>query len=249
MRSDMAKVIVERPRRGAHFKYRKGYKKALQKTPPEEWSKRESIYAHKGHTKFFNEHLGPLRRYLRKQAGRPWNKVYAEICERLRLDSVVQSHVRDHVEDFVALDVVEIDGVLRHNSGWRRGRPLGIAGWTFLYVCPRTGILRLIKPPARQTPPTRICETDLRQYHHIGELWFEVRLRKLPDDVDGLWEVLLEKPVRDCRPDELTRRYGMAAYAVSKRPLKRDEARALLKRPRSTHKNKLVFVQPEFDLP
>jgi hypothetical protein len=244
MRSDMAKVIVERPRRGARFKYRKGYKKSLQTTPPEEWSKRESIYAHKGHTKFFNEHLGPLRRYLQKQVGRPWNKVHAEICERLRLDSVIQGHVRDHVEDFVALDVIEIDGVPCHGTGWQRGRPLGKFGWTFLYVCPRTGILRLIKPPRRVAPLTRICETDLRQYHRIGEVWFDVRLRKLPDEVDGLWEVLLEKPVRDCPADLLTRRYGMAAYAISKRPLKRDEARALLKRPRKTHRNKLTFVRP-----
>jgi hypothetical protein len=242
MRSDMAKVIVERPRLGARFKYRKGYKKALQKTAPEEWAQRESIYAHKGHTKFFNEHLGPLRRYLQKQAGRPWNKVYSEICERLRLDSVIQSHVRDHVEDYVALDVVEINGVVCHNSGWHRGQPLGTFGRTFLYVCPRTGILRVVKPPRPDSPPVRICESEFRQYHRVGELWFEVRLRKLPDDIDGLWEVLLEKPVRDCRPQELTRQYGMAAYATSKRPLKREEARALAKRPRRMHKNNMVFV-------
>jgi hypothetical protein len=216
--------------------------KTRQKTPPDEWTKRESIYSLKGHTKEFNEHLGPLRRYLRKQAGRSWNKVHAEICERLRLDSAIQSHVRDHVEGYVELDVVEIDGVPCHSSGRERGRPLETSRWNFLYVCPRTGILRLVKPQRQGPPPTRICESELRQYHRVGEFWFDVRLCKLPDDVAGLWEVLLEKPVRDCAVEELTRRYGMAAYATSKRPLKRDEARALLKRPRTTHKNNMVFV-------
>jgi DNA invertase Pin-like site-specific DNA recombinase len=50
MRSDMAKVIVERPRRGMRQKCAKGYKKALQKLAPEDWQKRESIFAQKGHT-------------------------------------------------------------------------------------------------------------------------------------------------------------------------------------------------------
>jgi len=99
MRSDMDKVIVERSRHGRRQKSAKGYSKRWQQTPPEDWPKRENIIAHKGRTKYFNEHLGPLRRYLAKQVRRPWNKVFAEICENLRLDSVVQSHVRDHILD------------------------------------------------------------------------------------------------------------------------------------------------------
>jgi hypothetical protein len=32
----------------------------------------------RGDRKQMNESLGPLRRYLERQVGRPWNKVYAE---------------------------------------------------------------------------------------------------------------------------------------------------------------------------
>jgi hypothetical protein len=41
--------------------------------------------------KALNENLAPLRRYLLKQIGRPWNKVFSEICQNLRVDSVVQN--------------------------------------------------------------------------------------------------------------------------------------------------------------
>src|SRR5262245_39631056 len=140
MRSDMAKVIVERPRRGLRQRCVKGYKKALQRLAPDEWHKRESIFALKGHTKFFNEHLGPLRRYLRKQVGRPWNKVLAEICEYIRADSAVQSHVRDHLPDFVEMHAIEVDGVICHGAGWLLGMPLQAGRWREFYVCPRTGL-------------------------------------------------------------------------------------------------------------
>ena len=56
--------------------------------------------------KSLNEHLGPLRRYLSSQVGRPWDKVYAEICAHISVDSAVQDHVRDHVFDYVTVDVL-----------------------------------------------------------------------------------------------------------------------------------------------
>jgi hypothetical protein len=57
---------------------------------------------HSGSAKELNENLSPLRRYLERQVGRPWNKVYSEIAEHLRPDNVVQQHVRDHLRNFVA---------------------------------------------------------------------------------------------------------------------------------------------------
>ena len=50
-----------------------------------------------------NENLAPLQRYLARQVGRPWNKIYAEIAEHLKPTSTVQQHVRDHLKDFVQL--------------------------------------------------------------------------------------------------------------------------------------------------
>lgn len=238
MRSDMAKVIVERPRIGHRLDEKKGYRKSWQRRDPESWPQRESIFARGGHEKWFNEHLAPLRRYLQKQVGRPWNKVFAEICENLSLDSVIQSHVRDHVNDYVATDVIEESGRLYHgfNSFQFSGRPLDESRFALLYVCPRTGILRLVKQRKHQPVVKRICESETRQFHRLNDAWFEVRLRTLPQDSDGCWDAVLEKPVGRCRLDELKTCYGFVAYALSKRPLKPDETRALLKRLKNSRK-------------
>jgi hypothetical protein len=92
MRADMAKVIVERPRKkgGAWIKL-KGYRRRLRRYGEEGPPVREGIKAcWRGGTKYLNEHLGPLRRYLDKQVGRPWDKVFSEICAHIDRSNAVQ---------------------------------------------------------------------------------------------------------------------------------------------------------------
>ena len=83
MRDDMARVIVERPRVRPHNN-RKGRRWALEDLPSHEGMRRAA--ALRGDRKELNENLAPLRRYLEGQVGRPWDKVYAEIAARLRVD-------------------------------------------------------------------------------------------------------------------------------------------------------------------
>jgi hypothetical protein len=89
--------------------------------------------------KYFRDKLGPAKRWLAAQVGRPWNKVYAEL--RAKFDSrtiagahVVNSHMLDWVyrgdlsrawrrdRDFV----VDAHGILRkgvfYGSAWKRLR-------------------------------------------------------------------------------------------------------------------------------
>ena len=83
-----------------------------------------------------NEHLGPLRRYLDSQVGRPWDKVFSEICAHIDRSSAVQDHVRDHVEDYVTVHVILIDGVLCHGEGgYSYGKPLSQMHYKPWYVC------------------------------------------------------------------------------------------------------------------
>jgi hypothetical protein len=91
MRSDMAKVIVERPRKkGRAWRKPKGFLREQQKLFEEGLPFREGIKrCWQGHTKYLNEHLGPLRRYLDSQVGRPWNKVFSEICTHINRNSAV----------------------------------------------------------------------------------------------------------------------------------------------------------------
>ena len=100
MREDMAQVIVERPRIKP-FNNRKGRRQGLDDLPTHEGMRR--AHALHGDRKQLNENLAPLRRYLEGQVGRPWDKVYGEIAARLRVDSTVQQHVRNHLRDFVAV--------------------------------------------------------------------------------------------------------------------------------------------------
>lgn len=117
MRPDMFKVIVERPRlvRGGGGKSEepKGYRRRLSRMPQEDWPKFESNARHRRYgwwAKPINRNLAPLRRYLRKQVGRPWDEVYSEIRDRLFPDSPVKSHLLDLIRLGVDVDVVMYDG-------------------------------------------------------------------------------------------------------------------------------------------
>jgi hypothetical protein len=47
--------------------------------------------------KEFSDLLGPLRRYLRKQVGRPWDKLWSEITQTLDSRSLTGQHIFDHI--------------------------------------------------------------------------------------------------------------------------------------------------------
>jgi hypothetical protein len=181
MRKDMAKVIVERPRIRP-FNTRKGRRQALEHMPVREGMRRAA--AARGERKELNENLAPLRRYLERQVGRPWDKVYSEIAEHLRADNAVQQHVRDHLKDFVAVKPRRI------NAGWRTiGRSLW---YQPLYVDPVTGILRRTgqhpeekrrRRRDRQLEPApieRIALSDDHELRRLRGLWYEVQFAALP---------------------------------------------------------------------
>jgi hypothetical protein len=154
MRSDMAKVIVERPRRkGWAGRKPKGDSRRLRGFGTDGPPHREGIKARwKGGTKSLNEHLGPLRRYLDSQVGRPWDKVFSEICAHINRNSAVQDHVRDHIADYVTIHVIIIEGVpCNGEGGWNFGKPLHQMTWKRWYVCPRSGLLRRIKTSRRKS--------------------------------------------------------------------------------------------------
>ncbi|MGP1667627.1 MAG: hypothetical protein ACTS5I_17350 [Rhodanobacter sp.] len=103
----MTKVIVERPRLGHKDSYRP-LRAERKRDLSEDAPTRESMTKpHRMHYegKQLNENLNPLRRFLRAQVGRPWDKVYSEINEHVKVTSAVQAHVRQHIKDFIQLTV------------------------------------------------------------------------------------------------------------------------------------------------
>jgi hypothetical protein len=141
-------------------------------------------HATRGDRKQLNENLAPLRRYLERQVGRAWNKVYSEIAQHLRVDSAVQQHVRDHLRDFVAVKPRRVA------PAWPLGRGIW---WQPFYVDSVTGLLcrtdRLPEEKARRraernrpaTPVERIELAGDRELRLISGLWYHVQLAPLPE--------------------------------------------------------------------
>jgi len=142
MRDDMAKVIVERPRWGAGWGRKGRRPRSLADYPSREGMR------FRGRSKFLNENLAPLKRFLRKQVNRPWDKVYGEIRARIKPGNTVQEHILTHVQDFIFLDVFRVEPSsanvcgLARTSGRVFVRPVRPGD---LYVDPDDGIIKLAR--------------------------------------------------------------------------------------------------------
>lgn len=239
MRSDMAKVIVERPRKkGWAWNKPKGEQRRLRGYGDEGPPAREGIQRRwQGRTKTLNEHLGPLRRYLDKQVGRPWDKVFSEICAHIDRNSAVQDHVRDHVAGYVATCVILIDGVpCDGEGGWGYGEPLHDFRYRPWYVCPRTGLLRRVRShrrkPAHRSPPDNppplIPVGPSLQCRYRDGAWYRVQVQALPMPESKRLrrpcrDIWLDRPVADITDAEARKTYGAAVYAVAQQRLTRSE--------------------------
>jgi len=229
MRQDMAHVIVERPRIGSSLPSRKkGYRKYVQTTGLDNLPRREPLLGHwRGRERFLNEHLSPMFRFLRSNIGRPWNKVHQELCEHVSFDNAVQKHVLAHVFDYVDRHVELVgDQVFSRDRPWRGRRPLS-AGQ--MYVCPATGLLKEVRRSRRRRPPTRIPIEVQRLAILRDGAWWEVGVRKIPDDPGELWDLWLERPVAQLTTEKCTATYGGKLFATSMRALSREETRQLLR--------------------
>lgn len=188
----MAKVITERPRAGWRDvpespRYRRHLHRGRLREEGrlEDSPGREGIRAVKWDGgRQFTDVLGPIVGFLRKSANRPWDEVWSELCAHLDPGSTTQKHVLDHVtRDFVVIhtrlddegQVVESDG---RPLGRRRSGRHGL-----FYVCPRTGLLRHVRPTRRprsswRSPPTIDTSTP---YHRVDGEWFEVTFAPIRD--------------------------------------------------------------------
>ncbi|MEZ5937349.1 MAG: hypothetical protein R3C52_03930 [Hyphomonadaceae bacterium] len=234
----MSKVIVERPRRGHSGGWDKpGRTRVLLDEDGEPLRAREPRRTRPVRTKSLNENLAPLRRYLGKQIGRPWNKVYSEISENLKPTSTVQQHVRDHLKDFVAVETrMRADGIVASHV-WGGERALQDDYRPF-YVHPRTGLLRA-NPHYRswtkrlrerrkaeaEARAQRMREIDARtQLHKLkDEVWWEVKLARSGPGNDE--DAVLAAGLSELSADELYGRSGVRA--VGKRVLSKSEKKKL----------------------
>ena len=173
MRSDFNKLLTESPRLGNQWKFRDIRNSKGNAPKEDDIGGKQSIHAARRNTgvrrRRFNENLNTLRRFIQSNVGRPWNKVYGEICENFDKRKVVNDHILVHLFQFVEIDTKMVDGkvcvlnsyfagpveyvressgkrVVSENEGYynKRWRPieLGQAEW---YVHPVDGLLKANK--------------------------------------------------------------------------------------------------------
>lgn len=211
MRNDMYKVIVERPRRGGG--------NAPRPQPPrdlEDQRQRESLnFRHRHNPKWLNENLRPLQRYLERQVGRRWDFVYAELCARVDRRNTVQQHIHQHIDGFVAMQVVQINGEFHVMQRWGGLQPLTEVRHP-LYVDPRNGCLTRNEAGIRRRLERRRAHGLAVRERQAG---WEAGVRRLDDRrqlrrIDGVWYEIELAPVP---PRESARQPGQRPRSVEQR--------------------------------
>ncbi len=213
MRPDMFKVIVERPRWGRWIR-----NAPRPRTPYDDLPHKEGIrrpHSMRGAEKSLNENLAPLRHFLARSVGRPWDKVYSEICAGLKGKSTVKQHVRKHIPDFVSTRAYydESGKLWVHENRWDRPS----TEWsTPFFVDRRTGILRCSGALRGWVPPwvrdaehrrrnERPADTNRKplsahlELRCIAGVWYEFRREPAPPN-DPAWERFREAGVTDAIP-------------------------------------------------
>jgi len=192
MREDMYKVIVERPRRGGTRAG--GASRGRIYRASEDVPSKIGIKHGIGPSKWLNENLAPLKRFIASQVNRPWDKVYSEICANIDRRNTVQEHIFTHIQDFVELHAQLVDGKVYVKSWHYRSDWIPLDESTLeLYVHPRTGILlrnrhrkprgwRKAVPQAADGTP-RVERRELGEFEQLlrmGGIWYRVGLARLP---------------------------------------------------------------------
>ena len=181
MREDMAQVVIERPRWGSSRGYHQVRPRDIARRDLERLAdlpRNEGMRRPHQNSKGLSDLLGPLRKFLVRQVGRPWNKVHSEICERISPNSTIQLHILGHLDDLIETRVrVDAEGRLqRSGQRWRWG---AVDDWPgLLYVHPRTGLIRRVPEavaPWKRRP--QIPDPEVRTIGAERELWRR----------DGIW--------------------------------------------------------------
>lgn len=248
MREDMSKVLVESPRVGRARAHAAEGARRLRRDrldpDGEGGPRRIGMRRDAVERKDFGEHLSPLYRWLDHQAGRPWSKVWGELCASLDRRNVVQAHLFQHIRDHVEIRTVWRDGEVHAQTRWSGLKPIAEC-WARLFVHPRTGILlrnrarEIAQRQRRQQRAARAARPHPErrrglpgmaadcQWQRIEGLWYAVTLAPLKPGDSPVYDVVLGRTVAAKQSELLRARHGGAdRYAVAKRQLGRKALRA-----------------------
>lgn len=202
MRKDMHEVLIERPRGGFKVRSMRQRMDRFGDAPGTIGIRRLRELTDTKH-KYLRDHLAPLKRYLAKQVGRPWNHVYSDICASQDRRNFLKQHVHEHLENFVLIHVVVAgDGEFFPADSWDYGWRPGEYWRQPFYVDPNTGLLKssraLWQKLARQSGKGSdgsgdqdrdavvvILDADYWYTKHelrkLKGIWYEIRYRRDPE--------------------------------------------------------------------
>lgn len=208
MRDDMKHVLIDRPRWQSKGKLAKRPLRRKFNDPRgfEDASSRGSagsVRQYGWQAKEFSDHIAPLFRYVRSQVGRPWDKVYSEVCEHLKATSVTQRHVLEHLRS-----MVELNPVMGGHNGKVPFYPMRYYGstdlipitsrgrWGSFYVAP-SGILQQapknttdgqVNPAyAKKMRELGFVEGNYLYWKNDGGLWVRSELRTYEPKKHTFW--------------------------------------------------------------
>ena len=228
----MHKVVVERPR----WNPGPGKQGRRANLPAELLPKFEGIKRPHVQRKGLTDLLGPLKRWLHSQVGRPWNDVYSEACAVIKPDSIVRAHIKTHLLEFVERHTFMRDRSVCVLDTWRGGgiRPVTAKrfGRSAFYVHPETGLLREIKPVSRRDWQRAQREKRQQTFRwlddrfalkQINGIWFACQFRAIPPD--GPFKAYDHALGQMVGRGGLVRRDGVYLHCIAKRQLSRRELR------------------------
>lgn len=211
MRSDFNKQLTERQRIGHEMKFGDIRNAKGNGFDEEAIGGKESIHTRRRHArgrrKSFNEHLNPLKSFLRTNEGRPWDKVYSDICSTFDKRKVINNHILEHLFDYVKLEVYIIDGKphelnkFRYSSREYDEIEARSHHYPVYYVDPRDGILKAPKPGKTK----RECEAERAREIKADQ---DKTYRRIDEDNhlffnDGVWWQYTAKQ----RPPKIEEKY------------------------------------------
>lgn len=127
------------------LKARKGYYKKNVGENYQFSPKQEGIKVRSGGEKYQTDNLQPLIRFLDKNTGQYWDKVYSILCEKMDKKSLLGQHLFDHLMDFVETNTFSENGKIMV-TGFRGEQELQDNVWhQQFYVHPVSGVLLKVK--------------------------------------------------------------------------------------------------------
>jgi len=229
----MHKVVVERPR----WNPGSGKNGRRANLPDELLPKFEGIKRPHSCRKGLTDLLGPLRRWLQAQVGRPWNDVYSEACAVIKPDSIIRVHVKTHLLQFVERHTFMHAGkVCLLDTGYRARGIIPVTerryGWNLFFIHPESGLLCAI--PQKSWKILRAARQAARADNfrwlegnvalkQIAGIWFVCQFRAVSSD--GRFKAYDHALGQHVGRGGLLQRDGHYLHCIAKRQLSRRELR------------------------